>query len=150
VNSDVSLASCIKAHDGPHGESWLDKHSFDKQVPAKPLKMGLLQIVTAAVAVFGAASAAPAGPAAQTCDATGVCWSETSAGGIVYRVAIPVATAAPFDVLLQIVAPKATGWAGIAWGGVMTGNPLTLGWVNGTNTVASSRWATYVNPFSRP
>lgn len=76
---------------------------------------------------------------------TDICFSEfaTPADGIVFRIAIPDVEAAPFDILLQIVAPVATtGWAGLAWGGAMTGNPLTVAWPNGDSAVVSSRWAT--------
>ena len=80
----------------------------------------------------------------QYCDAaTSVCYYEVAASNATYRVAIPNVGAAPFDILLQIVAPKSVGWAGIAWGGHMAQNPLTLGWANGNaTTVVSSRWAT--------
>lgn len=73
---------------------------------------------------------------------TPVCFSEYSvdAQGVVYRIAIPDVQAAPFDILLQIVAPKTVGWAAIAWGGKMTSNPLTVGWPNANTAVASSRW----------
>ena len=74
---------------------------------------------------------------------TDICYSEwTSPEKIAFRIAIPEdATPGDFDVLLQIVAPKTVGWAGIAWGGVMTNNPLTVGWANGETTVVSSRSA---------
>ena len=45
------------------------------------------------------------------------------------------------DVLFSVVAPINVGWAGFAWGGSMTNNPLTLGWANGAKTLVSSRWA---------
>lgn len=62
---------------------------------------------------------------------------------ISFRVALSdAATKAPFDLLLSIIAPKATGWAGVAWGGQMANNPLTIGWANGAKTVVSSRLAT--------
>ncbi|KAL1868866.1 hypothetical protein VTK73DRAFT_3446 [Phialemonium thermophilum] len=75
-----------------------------------------------------------------------VCYSEyaTPQANITYRVAIPdTAVEPPFDVFLQIIAPSnTTGWAGLAWGGRMVGNPLTVVWpYNGTG-LASSRWAT--------
>ncbi|KAI1842542.1 hypothetical protein JX266_011296 [Neoarthrinium moseri] len=104
--------------------------------------MHILQSVTAGVALIGTALAAPSAAAAKYCDAAGVCFSESVAGGVTFRAAIPNVSAAPFDIILQIVAPKATGWAGIAWGGAMANNPLTLGWANGNSTVVSSRWAT--------
>lgn len=73
--------------------------------------------------------------------------SYTTDNGIAYRVAIPdpVPTNATYDVVLQIVSPKAVGWAGWPWGGHMTYNPLAVAWANGThNVVLSSRMATYV------
>jgi hypothetical protein len=79
------------------------------------------------------------------CDAaTTICYTEYStAQGIAFRFAIPDTAKAgtPYDVLISIVAPKAVGWAGIAWGGVMANNPLTVAWPNGANTVVSSRRA---------
>ncbi|KAI0414342.1 iron reductase domain protein [Xylaria grammica] len=92
---------------------------------------------TVALLLVGAANAA------QYCDpVTSVCYSETKAGDLYVRVAIPAVDKDPFDMLLQLVAPKATaGWAAIAWGGKMVKNPITLAWANGNNTVVSSRWA---------
>lgn len=75
-----------------------------------------------------------------------VCYSEftVAAQKITYRIAIPEVAAAPFDIYLQIIAPKATaGWAGIAWGGKMSNNPLTIGWPlpnGGDGAVVSSRF----------
>ncbi|KAK5627026.1 hypothetical protein RRF57_002741 [Xylaria bambusicola] len=85
--------------------------------------------------------------AAQYCDpVTSVCYSETKAGDLYVRVAIPMVDQGPFDLLLQLVAPKRTaGWAAIAWGGKMTKNPITVAWANGNKTVVSSRWAEYVH-----
>ncbi|KAK3331185.1 hypothetical protein B0H66DRAFT_467792, partial [Apodospora peruviana] len=73
---------------------------------------------------------------------TPICFSEytVAAQNLIYRIAIPDVAAAPFDILLQIVAPKTIGWAGIAWGGKMSNNPLTIGWASGTSAVVSSRW----------
>ncbi|KAJ4398968.1 hypothetical protein N0V85_006148 [Neurospora sp. IMI 360204] len=74
------------------------------------------------------------------------CFSEftVAAQKITYRIAIPEVAAAPFDIYLQIIAPKATaGWAGIAWGGKMSNNPLTIGWAlpnGGDGSVVSSRF----------
>ncbi|KAI1146532.1 iron reductase domain protein [Nemania diffusa] len=100
--------------------------------------MGLLSVIyISGLALAGVTSAA------QYCDAaTSVCYSETKAGDLYVRVALPTVEKDPFDVLLQIVAPKtAAGWAAIAWGGKMTKNPITVGWANGNQTVVSSRWA---------
>lgn len=73
---------------------------------------------------------------------TSICFSEykIEAQGLIYRIAIPDVQAAPFDILLQIVAPKTVGWAGIAWGGKMSNNPLTVGWPNENTAIVSSRW----------
>ncbi len=74
---------------------------------------------------------------------TNICFSETQINDITFRIAIPDVSAAPFDILLQIVAPiSSTGWAGVAWGGKMANNPLTVGWPNGNGVTVSSRWAT--------
>jgi hypothetical protein len=75
---------------------------------------------------------------------TSICFSESKidAQNLIFRIAIPDTTAAPFDVLLQVVAPVSVTWASIAWGGKMTANPLTVAWPNGKNVVVSSRWAT--------
>ncbi|KAK0633793.1 hypothetical protein B0T14DRAFT_409912, partial [Immersiella caudata] len=74
---------------------------------------------------------------------TDICFSESrvAAHDITFRIAIPEAAAAPFDVLLQIVAPASVAWASIAWGGQMTRNPLTVAWPSGQTAVVSSRWA---------
>ncbi|KAI0441143.1 iron reductase domain protein [Xylaria telfairii] len=81
--------------------------------------------------------------AAQYCDpVTSVCYSETKAGDLYIRVALPAVEQDPFDILVQIVAPKAAaGWAAVAWGGKMTKNPITVAWANGNKTIVSSRWA---------
>jgi hypothetical protein len=116
--------------------------------------MGLLGVVATALTLGGAAlgspvpeTAAPRAVAAKYCDAkTTVCYSEwVSPEKIAYRIAIPdTATAGSFDILLQIEAPKTVGWAGIAWGGTMTNNPLTVAWASGTTAIASTRKARYV------
>lgn len=86
--------------------------------------MHLLQLAATLLAAANAALAKPVqsrDTAAKYCDAsTSVCYSEyISPEKIAYRFAIPEnATAGSFDVLLQIVAPKTVGWAGLAWGGV--------------------------------
>ncbi|KAH8885314.1 CBD9-like protein [Thozetella sp. PMI_491] len=114
--------------------------------------MGLLKLAAATLAIFQAVQAVPTpeadevletSAAGKYCDAaTTICYSEYKTGDITYRIAISdKATAAPFDVLLSIIAPKATGWAAIAWGGVMANNPLTVAWASGDKTVVSSRWA---------
>lgn len=70
--------------------------------------------------------------------------SYTSSDGITYRLALPsTATGdAAYDVIVQVVVPVELGWAGWAWGGAMTYNPLTLVWSDGTSVQYSSRQAT--------
>jgi hypothetical protein len=106
--------------------------------------MGLLQIATAITALAGAALSAPATPSAKFCDLDSVCYSSSTVGiaAISYRLAIPNVTASPFDLLLQIVAPRTAQWAGIAFGGHMINNTLAIAWANGNTSVISSRWAT--------
>ncbi|KAL2129253.1 hypothetical protein VTI74DRAFT_8007 [Chaetomium olivicolor] len=68
----------------------------------------------------------------------------TSDRRITFRVAIPdpIPESKIFDTVLQIVSPKDVGWAGWAWGGHMTYNPLAVVWVNGAhNVMLSSRIA---------
>lgn len=60
---------------------------------------------------------------------------------VAYKIAIPDAGAAPFDMLISITAPAATGWAGLAFGGGMLNNPLVVAWPNGNTVVVSPRWA---------
>lgn len=107
--------------------------------------MGIVaQLATVVAVLAGSSIAAPVSATAQYCDEpTGVCYSEITVGvaPITWRIAIPAVEEGPFDILLQIVAPKTVGWAGIAWGGGMLYNPLSLGWANGNSTIAASRFA---------
>lgn len=100
--------------------------------------MGLLSLTTLTLAALAVAAPSPRQDAGLTYK------DFSSSNGIVYRVAIPDVTAAPFDVALQIVAPKAVGWAGLAWGGSMLNNPLTVAYPNGDTVTVSSRVAGYV------
>jgi hypothetical protein len=68
----------------------------------------------------------------------------TGSSNLVYRISIPDVSAAPFDMLFQIVAPVGTGWAGFASGGGMLRNPLLVAWQNGQSVMVTPRWATYV------
>lgn len=108
--------------------------------------MGLITRLATIVAALAASSAAaPVSATAQYCDEpTGVCYSEVTVGvaPITWRIAIPAVEEGPFDVLLQVVAPKTVGWAGIAWGGGMLYNPISLGWANGNSTLPAARFAT--------
>ncbi|TLD18532.1 hypothetical protein PspLS_10256 [Pyricularia sp. CBS 133598] len=70
-----------------------------------------------------------------------------------FRFAVPSTASAnaPFDIFLQVTAPKAQGWAGIAWGGSMTYNPLLVAWPYQDGVVASSRFsATKSDPAAYP
>ena len=80
---------------------------------------------------------------------TGFTFSETRAAAtltsnIIYRIAQPanIPAGEPYDVVLQVIAPKSLGWVGLAWGGSMIRNPLTVSYPNGQKPTVSSRWAT--------
>ncbi|RYP42798.1 hypothetical protein DL768_010212 [Monosporascus sp. mg162] len=106
--------------------------------------MALLLARLATATVLALLIGGHAAAASQYCDGeTGVCYSETKVGvaPILWRVAIPAVEAGPFDILLQVVAPRTVGWAGIAWGGGMLYNPLSVGWPNGNTSVPASRFA---------
>ena len=64
---------------------------------------------------------------------------------ITFRIAVPSPAPdnASYDAVLQVVVPvEVVGWVGLAWGGSMLYNPLTVSWVNGKTPVISSRYAT--------
>ena len=67
----------------------------------------------------------------------------TSPEGVEYSIALPAnaSAAGGYDIILQIVAPIDIGWAGIAWGGSMVYNPLSIVWPNEDSVVASPRTA---------
>lgn len=73
-------------------------------------------------------------------------WPE-STSGVTYKLAIPDASAAPFDIVLSIIAPKSAGWVGFASGGCMLRSPLLIAWPNGDGAVVSSRWARSVSSY---
>jgi hypothetical protein len=90
-------------------------------------------------------------PTTRVCSQrTGLCYSEyMTSQKVAYRIALPqtATSGQAFDVALQIVAPRNTGWAAISWGGSMVNNPLTVGWPNGNNVTVSPRWtAVYRQP----
>ncbi|GAB1321103.1 hypothetical protein MFIFM68171_11313 [Madurella fahalii] len=67
-----------------------------------------------------------------------------SGRGITFRVAVPdAAQYSTFDAVIQLVVPAEVGWAGVAWGGSMSQNPLLVVWRNSNNqgVIASSRWS---------
>ncbi|KAK3337555.1 CBD9-like protein [Cercophora scortea] len=65
--------------------------------------------------------------------------------GVTVRIAIPTGVEAntAYDAVVQVVVPSDVGWAGLAWGGSMTKNPLLVFWRGSNNSpVLSSRWST--------
>ncbi|KAM0327420.1 hypothetical protein ACHAQA_005706 [Verticillium albo-atrum] len=96
----------------------------------------------------GVATAALAGSAAaQTAayrDTQGRTFSGyTDRAGVRYGIAIPTSAAQgqSFDSILQITAPISIGWVGLAWGGSMTYNPLSITWPNDDEVKISARMA---------
>ncbi|KAH8726946.1 hypothetical protein GQ44DRAFT_612935 [Phaeosphaeriaceae sp. PMI808] len=80
---------------------------------------------------------------------TGFTFSESKAAAtlssnIIYRIATPanVPSGQSYDIVLQVVAPNSLGWVGLAWGGSMIRNPLTVSYPNNQKPTVSSRWAT--------
>ncbi|KAK4444156.1 cellobiose dehydrogenase [Podospora aff. communis PSN243] len=75
---------------------------------------------------------------------TGLCYLQIVPRGTnpIYRIAIPDNASGTFDTVLEIISPISLGWAGFAWGGSMTANPLTVAWPNGQKVTVSSRWST--------
>ncbi|KAF2877276.1 hypothetical protein BDV95DRAFT_673985 [Massariosphaeria phaeospora] len=83
------------------------------------------------------------GQSVPYCDSlTSICYqSYTDDNGISLRIALPKVTAAPFDSIIQIVAPIKYKWIGFSWGGTMAYVPLLVGWPNGNSVVHTSRIA---------
>jgi len=65
-----------------------------------------------------------------------------ASANLTFKLAIPDKTAAPFPLLMSIVAPIGISWAGFATGGCMLRSPLLVAWVNGTGVAVTTRWAT--------
>ena len=107
--------------------------------------MRFTPLVAAALAVASAGTALAQADSTQYVDAaTGFTFSQfVNSKGIVFRVALPADAKANdnYDAVLQMVVPVSVGWAGFAWGGAMTYNPLTIVWANGNDVVLSSRMA---------
>ncbi|KAI1346709.1 hypothetical protein F5Y01DRAFT_330472 [Xylaria sp. FL0043] len=61
---------------------------------------------------------------------------------ITFRVAVPSPAPANYDLVFQIIAPNAVGWAGLAWGASMINDPLTIGWAYSNQGVVSVRRTT--------
>ena len=66
---------------------------------------------------------------------------------ISFRTAVPNPASAPYDIVLQVTAKKDVAWLGVAWGGTMLNNPLTMSWPNGNSVTVSSRWAKCVSQY---
>lgn len=79
---------------------------------------------------------------------TGFTFSEFKAAyslsaNIVFRFALPRDAAdGAYPAVIQAVVPNQLGWVGLAWGGNMVKNPLTVSYPNGQKPTVSSRWAT--------
>ncbi|KAI0397913.1 iron reductase domain protein [Xylariaceae sp. FL0594] len=74
---------------------------------------------------------------------TGFTFSQYSAAYVIgstiqFRVAVPSPAPSNYDIVLQIVAPTAVGWTGLAWGATMLNNPLTIGWASSGGQVVGS------------
>lgn len=71
-------------------------------------------------------------------------YSLAAGRNIQYRIAVPspASSGSPYDIVIQIACPNDVGWAGLAWGGRMTGAPLMVAWKNGNSAIVSSRYAT--------
>ena len=62
--------------------------------------------------------------------------------GVTYGIATPQESPEGFDLILQVTGESAkVGWAGLAWGGAMTYNPIARVWQNGDDVTISSRMA---------
>ncbi|KAF2191561.1 iron reductase domain protein [Zopfia rhizophila CBS 207.26] len=77
--------------------------------------------------------------------ASGITWSHiTHSNGVTYRVALPL-TSNSSDAILQVIVPNKFAWCGLAWGGHMTNNPLSVHWntnaTTGLKALVSSRMA---------
>ncbi|ORX98942.1 hypothetical protein BCR34DRAFT_606762 [Clohesyomyces aquaticus] len=85
---------------------------------------------------------------------SGITYSSiTLPNGVSYRISLPAASNIS-EAILQIVVPKAFGWCGLAWGGHMTNNPLSVHWAtkakSGQKAIVSSRMAFGYNAVPNP
>ncbi|KAI6645098.1 hypothetical protein MCOR14_000544 [Pyricularia oryzae] len=85
---------------------------------------------------------------------TGFTFSRHDSGrGVSFGIAIPgnVTSGEPYDAVIQMTASKDIGWYGIAWGGSMTYNPISLAYPNGDDVTLSARMAFgYFPPVTYP
>ncbi|KAH8893466.1 CBD9-like protein [Thozetella sp. PMI_491] len=107
----------------------------------------LLAVLLAALSILGVNSTEleTRQDSSKYCDATSkLCYLQvvTRSSAPTYRIAIPDGSSGSFDTILQIISPTSLGWAGFAWGGGMTLNPLVVAWPNGNKVTVTSRWAT--------
>ncbi|KAK8078704.1 hypothetical protein PG994_002511 [Apiospora phragmitis] len=105
--------------------------------------------ITAVATGLVGTAAAQAESVPYTDAETGIAFQQyPSTDGIQFRVALPetIEPGQPYDVILQIEAPKSLGWVGWAWAGQMTYNPLTILWPNGDQVMHSSRMAFGYSP----
>ncbi|KAF2198785.1 CBD9-like protein [Delitschia confertaspora ATCC 74209] len=76
---------------------------------------------------------------------TGITYASfTLPNQVSYRIALPEQSNSS-DAILQVFAPKTFGWCGLAWGGHMRNNPLSVNWATSASTgpkgITSSRMA---------
>src|SRR3569833_220073 len=75
-------------------------------------------------------------------------WTEPTSG-VVYKLAIPDKSSAPFPILMTIVAPANITYAAWAAGGCMLRSPLLVAMpgAKGAGVEVRPMWATWVFPF---
>ncbi|KAI0425752.1 hypothetical protein F5Y09DRAFT_320888 [Xylaria sp. FL1042] len=101
--------------------------------------------LTCLAALLGSASEGLAADTSIVQDSeTGFTFSEFQAAFVIgqsikFRVAVPNPAPVNYDLVFQIIAPTAVGWTGLAWGGSMINDPLTIGWAYGSTPVISVR-----------
>ncbi|RYP26373.1 hypothetical protein DL768_011741 [Monosporascus sp. mg162] len=104
-----------------------------------------MKLSAVAVGIAGLTGSALAQDSVPVTDAeTGITFQAfTNPEGVSYGIALPAnaSAAGGYDIILQVTAPIEIGWAGIAWGGAMVYNPLSIVWPNGESVVASPRMA---------
>ncbi|KAF2821370.1 CBD9-like protein [Ophiobolus disseminans] len=97
------------------------------------------------VVTFALSASAQNGASKYFDPITGITFSSvTHANGVSYRVALPINATMP-DTIVQIASPSSFAWCGLAWGGHMTNNPLSVAWstgaTDGERALVSSRMA---------
>lgn len=104
-----------------------------------------MKLSAVAAGIAGLTGSALAQDSVPVTDAeTGITFQAfTNPEGVSYGIALPAnaSAAGGYDIILQVTAPIEIGWTGIAWGGAMVYNPLSIVWPNGESVVASPRMA---------